>query len=158
MAGCSPALLVPSSAAICPAGGAGVSSNTTLLRAYVGDCESPTALLWTSEANPSFGYHRWPSPLAALGGFDGTAVAAALFTNVIASGTSRPSAAQAFAGLFDSLSAAACAGQHLSALPLGPCGSDPDVLSVLAADAGTLASALALNKVPAIYHLKATGY
>ena len=42
---------------------------------------APLALFWTSEAGSATG-HAWPSPMAALGGMDGTDVALAFFARL----------------------------------------------------------------------------
>jgi hypothetical protein len=52
-----------------------VQTTTNVLRAYVGNCYSPTALIWTSESKPDYGYHQWPDKMSAFGELDGTGVA-----------------------------------------------------------------------------------
>ena len=130
-----------SSTALCPApqsGPAVLATNTTLLRVFVdSSCASPTALFWTSESNPSFGYHRWPGPMEALGGRDGTGVAIDFFQNIVAAHPRHPTSAQAFAGLTDALSAAACGVDRN-----GPCASDPYAARALADDLATVTAGL----------------
>ena len=65
-------VLLRSHSARCPV----ISAQLTLLRST-----APLALFWTSEAGSATG-HAWPSPMAALGGMDGTDVALAFFVRL----------------------------------------------------------------------------
>jgi len=133
MARCSNAIHVPATALCPPVQPSGINgTSTSVMRVFMGQCASPTALFWNRETNPAYGFHLWPGPMSALGGLDATGVAIKFFSNIQAAPIPRDSA-QAFAGLVPHFTK--CVG--LSSLPTGPCGDDSDIAAVRQADFGS---------------------